>query len=121
MSSFGKPIDLKIGDQTFLIDDYICVRKLSNYNLYAVQYCYEVSVPLFFISAYFAGLLLTKEFVYSDGLLKIGGLKKLLETRKVVFKNCYYELAFKNSKEIAPSIMKVMTNNQNIFDRNNYS
>ena len=112
MSKYFDDVILKIGNQEFLIDDYIYINKLSEYELYAV--CLH-NKPLFIISPYFATMLLTNDCCHVDGLIRTPYLIEFLNKRKVVFKNCYYDLAYKNKNEIKEEYIKDIIENRDLF------
>ena len=72
---------LKIGEQTFMINDYLHVENIKfNYsNLYVVT---MDNTPLLFITPYFLSVLLSKEIVVCDGFIKEYPFIKFLEERK---------------------------------------
>ncbi len=114
MSKYFNEFTLKVGNQKFLIENHIYINKISEYNLYAVrQYSDE---PLFLISSYFVALLFSKEICFSsDGYIRINRLIDLLKSRKVVFKNCYYDIAYKKKNEIKEEYMTDIIENQNLL------
>ena len=105
-------MELKMQNQVFKINDFIWLRYINKINLYCAI---QNNKPLFFISPYFSALLCSKGIAYNDGLLKTGHFKKFLNERKIVFKNCYYDVLYKNDKELLDVVKYKINNKENIF------
>lgn len=112
MKKYNLDIEFKIQNQTFKIKDAVWLRYIKKIDLYCAL---ENNKPLFFISPYFSALLCSKSFAYNDGLLKPGYFKRFLNERKIVFKNCYYDVLYKNDKELLDVVKDKMNNKEDIF------
>lgn len=112
MKKYNLDTELKMQNQTFKIKDAVWLRYIKKIDLYCAL---ENNKPLFFISPYFCGVLYSKNFIHIDGLLKPGYFKKFLNQRKILFKNCYFDVLYKNDKELLDVVKDKINNKENIF------
>lgn len=118
MGGFMEKYKLKLGNQIFILKKYIFLSYIETYDLYAVSYS-GYDKPLFFISPYFASIILTNNLAYWDGLIRSGALATFLEDHKTILKDFYYDLAYRNTKKLDNKIYEKIVNKRSILKKGN--